>query len=127
MIAQHGISALTELTAEHQRAFDVVVSNPPYIPPSMVPRAPEVAQHDPQVALYGGGDDGLVLPLAVIAAAQRLLVPGGWFIMEHAEVQADPLARRCRDDPRLIEVRTHQDLAGCERATSARLVEEWRA
>ncbi|WP_258932921.1 peptide chain release factor N(5)-glutamine methyltransferase [Nesterenkonia pannonica] len=37
-----------------QDGFDVVVSNPPYIPPSMVPTEPEVHEHDPRTALYGG-------------------------------------------------------------------------
>ena len=34
---------------------DVVVSNPPYIPPGQEPVDPEVRDHDPEVALYGGG------------------------------------------------------------------------
>jgi release factor glutamine methyltransferase len=67
---------------------DVVVSNPPYVPPGAVPRDPEVADHDPAVALYGLGDDGLEVPRGVTAAAARLLRPGGLYVMEHAEVQA---------------------------------------
>lgn len=43
----------TALSA-HDGTFDVVVSNPPYIPAEAVPREPEVAEHDPQMALYGG-------------------------------------------------------------------------
>ena len=38
---------------------DVVVSNPPYIPVGMVPLDPEVRDHDPELALYGGSEDGL--------------------------------------------------------------------
>ena len=34
--------------------FDAVVSNPPYIPQGRVPAEPEAAQHDPDMALYGG-------------------------------------------------------------------------
>ncbi len=34
--------------------FDAVVSNPPYIPQGRVPAEPEAAQHDPDIALYGG-------------------------------------------------------------------------
>lgn len=100
--------------------FDVVVSNPPYIPADMVPQEEEVRVHDPELALYGGGSDGLELPRAVIIAAQRLLVPGGWFIMEHAEVQAPALQQICRAQPQLSQVTTHQDLTGRDRATSAR-------
>ncbi|AEG45029.1 peptide chain release factor N(5)-glutamine methyltransferase [Isoptericola variabilis] len=69
---------------------DVVVSNPPYVPPDAVPRDPEVAVHDPGVALYGLGPDGLEVPRGVTAAAARLLRPGGLYAMEHAEVQDAP-------------------------------------
>ncbi|WP_460707894.1 N5-glutamine methyltransferase family protein [Myceligenerans halotolerans] len=77
-------TALRELDG----AVDVVVSNPPYVPPDAVPRDTEVAEHDPPVALYGLGADGLEVPRGIAAAAARLLRPGGLFVMEHAEVQA---------------------------------------
>lgn len=102
--------------------FDVVVSNPPYIPPDMVPTEQEVRDHDPEMALYGGGADGLEIPRAVIETATRLLVPGGWLILEHAEVQAEALLRLCQDNPELTEAATHQDLSGRDRATSARRI-----
>nr|WP_123379726.1 peptide chain release factor N(5)-glutamine methyltransferase [Pseudokineococcus lusitanus] len=70
---------------------DVVVSNPPYIPPGAVPVDPEVRDHDPALALYGGGDDGLLVPRAVLAVAARLLAPGGVVLVEHAEVQQEAL------------------------------------
>jgi release factor glutamine methyltransferase len=105
--------------AEQNGTFDVVVSNPPYIPTEAVPREPEVAEHDPEIALYGGSADGLRLPLAAAAAAARLLKPGGYFVMEHAEVQAGALARILGADPSWATVRTHQDLTERDRATSA--------
>jgi release factor glutamine methyltransferase len=83
-------NALPELNG----TFDVVVSNPPYIPAEAIPNEPEVALHDPPEALYGGGADGMELPTAAAASAARLLVPGGYFVMEHAEVQAGGY-RRC--------------------------------
>ncbi|MGJ9426335.1 peptide chain release factor N(5)-glutamine methyltransferase [Nesterenkonia halotolerans] len=115
---------LREVPPEWEASFDVVVSNPPYIPEGMVPREEEVRVHDPELALYGGGADGLAMPFAVIETAKRLLVPGGWFILEHAEVQAPALAAHCRADAALSAVATHQDLAGRDRATSATLDEE---
>lgn len=104
---------------EYDGTFDVVVSNPPYIPTDAVPRDPEVAEHDPEIALYGGSADGLRLPLAAASAAARLLKPGGCFVMEHAEVQAPTLARILEEDPSWTTVRTHQDLTRRDRATSA--------
>ncbi|GAA2175308.1 peptide chain release factor N(5)-glutamine methyltransferase [Arthrobacter parietis] len=108
-------TALSELNG----TFDVVVSNPPYIPTDAVPRDPEVAEHDPEIALFGGSADGLRLPLAAAAAAVRLLKPGGYFVMEHAEVQAEALMRILGADPSWKTVCTHQDLAERDRATSA--------
>src|SRR5699024_11149316 len=46
---------------------DSVLSNPPYIPPEAVPRDVEVREHDPHRALFGGGNDGLEVPRAVLA------------------------------------------------------------
>lgn len=108
--------------AEHDGTFDVVVSNPPYIPAEAVPREPEVAEHDPDMALYGGGADGMLLPAAAAASAARLLRPGGFFIMEHAEVQAGAVARLLEASGRWRDIATVLDLSGRERATSALLL-----
>ena len=98
--------------------MDLVISNPPYIPPNAVPREPEVREHDPHMALYGLGDDGLQIPRAITAQALRLLRPGGMFVMEHAEVQADSAAAMLHDAG-FTQIRSHQDLAGRARSTSA--------
>jgi release factor glutamine methyltransferase len=108
-------NALPELNG----TFDVVVSNPPYIPAEAIPNEPEVALHDPPEALYGGGADGMELPTAAAASAARLLVPGGYFVMEHAEVQAGWISTMLNRTGLWTDVTTHFDLNGKERATSA--------
>ncbi len=105
--------------AESNGTFDVVVSNPPYVPADAVPNEPEAAEHDPAMALYGGGQDGLELPLAAAATASRLLLPGGCFVMEHAEVQAERIAALLAAEPCWRDVASHTDLNGRPRATSA--------
>lgn len=97
---------------------DVVVSNPPYIPADAIPRDLEVRLHDPHMALYGGGADGMEMPTAAEATAARLLHPGGFFVMEHAEVQAPQMAELFNNSGHWDNVRTHQDLTGRDRATS---------
>lgn len=67
---------------------DVVVSNPPYIPEAMIPRDPEVRDHEPALALYGGRD-GLDVVRDVVRTAAALLAPGGLLVIEHADVQGD--------------------------------------
>jgi release factor glutamine methyltransferase len=64
----------------------VVVSNPPYIPDQMIPREPEVRDHEPRMALYGG-EDGLDIIRGVLRSAAILLKPGGLLVVEHADVQ----------------------------------------
>ncbi len=110
---------LRDALPEHNGTFDVVVSNPPYIPAEAIPTEPEVALHDPPEALYGGGSDGMELPTAAAASAARLLKPGGYFVMEHAEVQAAWIAGMLQRTGRWKDVTTHCDLNGKERATSA--------
>lgn len=98
---------------------DVVVSNPPYVPVGMVPLEPEVAEHDPDLALYGGSVDGLRIPLAVASAAARLLRPGGRLVMEHADSQGQTLPRALAATGDWIEVADHADLTGRPRTTTA--------
>jgi release factor glutamine methyltransferase len=64
----------------------VVVSNPPYIPNMMIPRDPEVRDHEPKMALYGG-ELGLDVVAGVLRTAAILLKPGGLVVIEHADVQ----------------------------------------
>jgi release factor glutamine methyltransferase len=109
-----------DLLAELAGTVDVVVSNPPYIPPDAVPTDPEVRLHDPDVALYGGGADGLDTPRAVLAAAARLLRPGGLLVVEHAEVQADALRAAASATGAFEQPRTVPDLTGRPRALLAR-------
>lgn len=108
------------LLAELEGRVDVVVSNPPYIPPDAVPNDPEVRDHDPDLALYGGGPDGLEVPRAVVAAAVRLLRPGGLFVMEHAEVQAAAVRAEVEVTGAFTAVETRRDLAGRDRMVVAR-------
>ncbi len=101
---------------------DVVTVNPPYIPTTSVPIDPEVRDHDPEVALYGGSEDGLAIPLRVAAAAAALLGPGGLLLMEHADTQGDSLPARLRATGDWLVVVDHDDLTGRPRVTAARKV-----
>ncbi|MDR4533155.1 peptide chain release factor N(5)-glutamine methyltransferase [Glutamicibacter sp. PS] len=119
----HGVQVLhtdaTQLPAELEGGMDLVISNPPYIPPGAVPREVEVHLHDPQMALYGLGEDGLQIPRAITAQALRLLRPGGLFVMEHAEVQQRSAAEMLLRAG-FTAVRGHEDLTQRARATSGR-------
>ncbi len=113
------VRADTGLLADLAGQVDVVVANPPYIPPGMEPVDPEVAEHEPPIALYGGGDDGLAVPRGVVASAAGLLRPGGLLVMEHADAQG-PATRALVAGPGWGDVRTVEDLTGRPRALVAR-------
>jgi release factor glutamine methyltransferase len=97
---------------------DVVVSNPPYVPDdAVVPR--EVADHDPPLALWGG-PDGLDVVRGLLVTAARLLRPGGWLGIEHADQQGVALPALVRAAGGWTDVADHRDLAGRPRFTTAR-------
>ena len=100
-------------------AFDLVVSNPPYIAGS----DPHLAQGDlrfePRLALCAGprGDNAI---REVIGAAARWLRPHGWLALEHGFDQG-PLCRRVMSEHGLREVSTRADLEHRERVTAGTL------
>jgi release factor glutamine methyltransferase len=94
---------------------DVVIANPPYIPDEQELPV-DVRDHEPAVALFGGAD-GMKAPRLFIAAAARLLKPGGFLAIEHHENQGDEIA-----DVLSIEfedILLHQDLTSRPRFTTA--------
>jgi release factor glutamine methyltransferase len=96
----------------------VVVSNPPYVPDgARVPR--EVAEHDPPLALWGG-PDGLDVVRGMLSVAARLLHPGGWLGIEHADQQGGAVPAVVRAHGGFTDVEDHADLAGRPRFTTAR-------
>ncbi len=113
------VDAHTGVLADLAGGVDVVVANPPYIPPGARPLEPEVADHDPEAALYGGGQDGLAVPAGVVRAARGLLVPGGLLVMEHADTQG-PATRALVDGAGWGPARTVADLAGRPRVLRVR-------
>ena len=97
--------------------FHVLVSNPPYVPSGMIPRDPEVRDHDPELALFSG-EDGLDLIRVISRAGLALVRPGGALVLEHAEGQGRAIRELLgRDGWRAAA--THPDLTGRDRATTA--------
>jgi release factor glutamine methyltransferase len=108
---------LADAVPELDGTFDLVVSNPPYIPVGAIPRDPEVRLHDPEAALYGGAD-GLDVVRVISRRAQQLLRPGGTLVLEHGEVQGEQLRSLLEADA-WRAVTTHRDLLSRDRATTA--------
>ena len=78
--------------AELDGTVDLVVTNPPYVPLNAIPEQPEVRDHDPELALYGGSADGLRIPEAIVDRASALLrAQSAALVMEHDVTQGDAL------------------------------------
>ncbi len=107
------------LVGRHGR-IDVVLCNPPYVPDG-TPVPPEVADHDPAEAVFGGRD-GLAVIRPVIALAAALLRPGGWFGVEHDDTHASAVPALLRADSCFDSVEEHDDLTGRARFATARRV-----
>lgn len=103
--------------AELDGAIDIVVSNPPYVPPSEAPTQPE-ALRDPDLALFGGGADGMEIPTGILARALRLLKEGGCALVEHSESQGEAM-RRTALGLGFSAARTMPDLTGRDRCLIA--------
>ena len=105
---------------ETDRTFDVIVSNPPYIPSRVIEGlAPEVRDHEPRIAL-DGSDDGLTFYRILAEEARNHLAEGGSIYMEIGYDQSEAVEGLFRSGG-YRDVRTFQDLAGQDRVVRARL------
>jgi release factor glutamine methyltransferase len=97
--------------------FDLIISNPPYIPASMVPVDLEVRDYDPALALYGG-EDGLDVVRDLAASTKLILREGGLLVLEHADGQSDSICELLLEN-NWRSVQVHPDPTGRLRAVSA--------
>lgn len=108
----------THLLQECEGNMDVIISNPPYLPTAQ-PVTQKEAQYDPEVALYGGSEDGLDIPFRIIDQAVRLLRPGkGYFAMECDPTQAHKIKEYAQNH-HLRDIRIHQDFTHRDRWITA--------
>lgn len=94
--------------------FDLIVSNPPYVPTEVIPTLePEVRCGEPYAAL-DGGEDGLVFYRRIMREAAGHLKPSGIIIVESGFDEAPQIAALMRDQ-KLRGIRTVKDYGGLDR------------
>ena len=99
--------------------FDLIVSNPPYIPSAEIGTlAPEVRNHDPRIAL-DGGEDGLDHYRRFAAEAARHLCPDGRIMMEFGDGQGERIRELFVQHNWIVE-RIESDYTGRPRILTAR-------
>ncbi len=95
-------------------SFDLVLSNPPYIPSDLIgDLEPVVKNHEPRIAL-DGGPDGMISSKQIIIGASNGLAKGGWLILEHHYDQSEKIIKFMKDIG-MEEVYFEKDLNGIKR------------
>jgi release factor glutamine methyltransferase len=101
-------------------SFDLVASNPPYVPKTDQPALQrEVRDYEPEVALFGG-PTGLEIYDRLIPEARRVLRPGGWLLLELGYNSLEPVRGMLGSE--WSEITIQADLAGLPRVLAARLL-----
>lgn len=105
------------LLSDRTGTVDLLVANPPYIPDG-ADLDPEVIDHDPAAALFGG-PDGMSVIVPIIALAARLLRPGGKLGIEHDDTTADQVVAALERDGTFGDITARRDLTGRPRFVTA--------
>ncbi len=106
-----------EVLADLNAEVDLVVSNPPYIPDG-AQLEPEVAEHDPHMALFGG-PDGMAVITPIVGLVSRLLRPGGQVGVEHDDTTSAATVELFGRAGLFTDVTARRDLAGRHRFVTA--------
>jgi release factor glutamine methyltransferase len=99
--------------------FDVIVSNPPYVPSGEIAGLSREVRREPRIALDGGAD-GLDVLRRIVSSAPSRLRPDDRLLLEMHETHAGPLPALCRAAG-FASADVHADLAGLPRWVVARL------
>ncbi len=98
-----------------KKKFNLIISNPPYIPPSVIEGLePEVRDHEPMMAL-DGGEDGLDFYRIIAQQAPEHLKKGGVLMMEIGFDQRDAVKSLLQETGRFEKIVGLTDLTGKDR------------
>jgi release factor glutamine methyltransferase len=114
----HGVEHQATLQVGHllqplPAKVDVIAANLPYVAPGEA--AEDVATWEPQVAVFGGDEDGTALIREFLMSAPNYLLPGGTVVMEVAHSQGKIVSELARTAFPLAKIEVRKDLAGYDR------------
>jgi release factor glutamine methyltransferase len=99
--------------------FDVIVSNPPYVPSGIIPSLSKEVQREPLLAL-DGGEDGLDLIRKLISAAAKKLNPNGKIFLEADPEQMSAIKTILQENG-FVDIEVVKDLAGLDRVIGGKI------
>ena len=103
---------------QSKEIFDLIISNPPYIPTDQLSRLPRDVQKEPAIAL-DGGEDGLNFYRIIIQYTPHLLRGGACLMMEFGDGQAEAIKKLIEAQGAFSGIEIIQDLAGRDRVIKA--------
>ncbi len=113
-----------EAVEDRRRHFDLIVSNPPYIPNPDFEMLPlEISQYEPRQAL-DGGPDGLNAIRHIVEQAPAYMTPGGWLLFEIGYNQRASVERLMRASGAYTDFFVIKDYSGFDRVVRARAKQE---
>jgi release factor glutamine methyltransferase len=126
---RHGVAGQMEflegdLFASAVGEFDIIVSNPPYIPDDVYPLLPEgIRAFEPREALIAG-PDGTAFHRKIIGEGTGRLKPGGWIFLEIGEGQKGLVEALFQEEGLYDSIRFRADYAGMDRVAMARKIKK---
>jgi release factor glutamine methyltransferase len=124
---RHGVTGQMEFLEGHLfasavGAFDIIVSNPPYIPDDVYPLLPEgIRAFEPREALVAG-PDGAAFHRMIIREGEGRLLPGGWIFLEIGEGQRGLVEALFQERGLYDSIGFRADYGGLDRVAAARRI-----
>ena len=108
-----------DLFPPNRKKFNLIVSDPPYVPTIGHDLRPDITGHEPEVSLYGGAD-GLDLIREIIARAPGRLLPGGGLILEVGHTHMAPVKKLIKATGFFRTIEVIKDHQGTDRVICAK-------
>ena len=116
----------TETWQQHfltKRRFDLIISNPPYVPTEKLSHLPVNVQKEPKIAL-DGGRDGLEFYRRIIQCSADCLDEAGLLMMEIGDSQRQEIEELFARQKKFKVIEFYQDYVGTDRIVIAKKIEE---
>lgn len=101
-------------------SFDIIVSNPPYIPPSEKVNIQKEVSFDPELALYTTDEKGIEFYEKMAKEAPSILNKGGYILFEIGKGQSEDVVKLLQDNG-FVDIEVIKDLANIDRVVCAKI------